>query len=109
MTEEAFVTGSRKYGSPRPDSDVDLAILVNREDAEILRHHSEGEGEEANRKIVYGKLNLIVFVKGEEDDQYQAWKKTNEVLRAMRPVTKAQATSALENMGAHGNFSGSGD
>ena len=53
---EGFLTGSRVYGVPHDESDVDLVVWVpHPEDRKILSEQSETCG-----PVRYGKLNLII-------------------------------------------------
>lgn len=101
MKYEAFITGSRAYGTPRPDSDIDLGILVSKHDADILRQYSGSK-----TKVVFGQLNLVLFEKDREEERYENWKQVNEQLRVIAPVTKDQAIRALDHVKANATFSG---
>lgn len=37
----SFLTGSRVYGTPREDSDIDLVVLVHQEELDLLHKLSE--------------------------------------------------------------------
>ena len=69
----AFITGSRAYGKPTANSDVDLVIRVNTETAQELQRLSDNPFENQGGVVVvrYGKLNLIVC---ETDEQYAVWR-----------------------------------
>lgn len=78
----AIVTGSRRYGTPRPDSDVDLVVLM--EDSETLGLLAGGADEEPRDydsrfgwPFRFGRLNLIVCTRIE---QWEAW---NEGTRSL--------------------------
>ena len=93
---EAFITGSRAYGIPRENSDIDLAVVVTEQEARILRNLSDSP-----RKTVYGRLNLVLFVNTEDGlKRYEAWKRVNDALKLVAPVTKETAISALDKAGA---------
>lgn len=66
---EAFLTGSREYGTPRLDSDIDLVIYCNEKVARLLVAERE-QTEPASKAIRFGKLNLIVCI---EKPVYDAW------------------------------------
>lgn len=98
---EAFITGSRAYGTVREDSDIDLAVVVTPEEAQLLKNLSE-----QCPKTVFGRLNLVIFVNTKDDlERYKAWKKVNEELKRRRPVTRQFAIDALELAGAHDDLS----
>lgn len=81
---ESFLTGSRVYGSPREDSDYDLVVLIDKDDANRLATGSDdGIGELAAKygqevtNLQFGKLNLILVYTQEEFD---FWRRvTNEL------------------------------
>lgn len=102
MTTEAFITGSRAYGTPRENSDLDLGVVVSAETAKVLRKMSE-----SYHKVVFGQLNLVLF----EDNsaglvRYHAWKEVNRFLKSIAPVTKDTAIKALDAAGCNKDFSG---
>lgn len=92
----AFLTGSQVYGTPRPDSDVDLVIQVSGEDFAILNQLCDGTGA-SSQSIRFGKLNLIILP---SDKKFAAWQKATDALKARKPVTREQAvkeiTAAME-------------
>lgn len=81
----AIVTGSRKYGAPRPDSDTDLVVLVSSADMRILREslaacvHSESHPDYGPRSVCFkiGPLNLIATT---DEAVYEAWVEGTEEL-----------------------------
>ena len=50
----AFLTGSRVYGEPHDESDIDLVILVDYKALKALKNFSESK-----KTIRFGKLNII--------------------------------------------------
>lgn len=44
----SFVTGSRAYGLPRPDSDLDLVVLVDQRDLDLLQTMTKDIGTNDN-------------------------------------------------------------
>lgn len=105
MSEEkneypAFVTGSRRYGTPTKTSDIDLVVLTDDNDDELIDLLSnaadEGSAPDENEvgqnegrwaSLRFGDLNLILVDKG----LYRAWKDATDELVAMKPVTRDQA------------------
>lgn len=87
----AFITGSHAYGSPSKDSDIDLAIRVDPQTAELLRSLSENGDE----PIRFGRLNLILC---ETDDQYLAWAMGTSILRKNPPHDKISAKKVLDEL-----------
>ncbi len=101
---KAFLTGSRVYGKPRPDSDIDLVILIEEKDLNKLIKMAD-ETMEANndydpkdaRCLRFGKLNLLCCL---NPKHFDVWKSgTDELLRRKRendePVSRDTAISFL--------------
>jgi hypothetical protein len=63
---KAFLTGSRVYGQPTPESDVDLVVFISEEDKEILSKLAD-----TILPIRFGKLNVIALT---NEDAFDAWK-----------------------------------
>ncbi len=83
-----FITGSRVYGDPKPDSDLDMVIIADKDVESRLLEHSGGEF-----PVRYGKLNLILCRNGKE---YDSWKEAmtkclNRKNKLGRPLTKEEA------------------
>lgn len=85
MIRKAFVTGSRAYGIPRHDSDIDLVILVDKEDLNLLlamgQEIDEGNGgydPEDARCLRFGTLNLLCCLSAKHFD---VWKTGTEILK----------------------------
>lgn len=98
----AFVTGSRKYGTVRVGSDVDLVVLVSEKDAEILSHMDEYQWNDEFRSanehswsLRFGRLNLIVTTSKE---RYESWKEGTEILESRSPVTRSEAVSLFKSL-----------
>lgn len=64
----AFITGSRAYGKPQPESDIDLVIRVESSTADNLEELS---GVKNGEPVRFGKLNLILC---RTDEEYALWK-----------------------------------
>lgn len=90
-----FLTGSRAYGRPREDSDVDLVILAPHEIMYLLcvfgNHYAGPDGDFyemgmgntenfPSASISFGQLNLIVHTSTEK---YDAWRTATQELIAM--------------------------
>lgn len=73
----AFITGSHAYGVPRPDSDVDLVVLVSKADMDKLTGLAD-DNDEIEIKypdaccavLRFGKLNLLAT---DSIAYYQTW------------------------------------
>jgi predicted nucleotidyltransferase len=78
-----FITGSRAYGEPTNESDIDLVVMVDASARNLLRMLSDTP--EATRGIVvvrFGKLNLIL---PEDEAELAVWKVgTEQLLRNKR-------------------------
>lgn len=90
----AFLTGSRAYGTPRDDSDVDLALKVSEADFTTLQSLATGRNGSGGGwiSIYFGRLNLICLKPAEFD----AWKRANDQLIAEKPVTKERAIELID-------------
>lgn len=90
----AFLTGSRVYGSPTPASDYDLVIRISNDEFYTLLPLAtktgcfEGEGSIKTPCITIGKLSLICCT---TDDEYDMWKRFTEKAKQKAPLTKKQA------------------
>lgn len=85
----AFLTGSRVYGTPRPDSDWDLCILPDQRTADML----EMLRDEETGIIRFGVMNLIVL---RDRETFDLWRQGTDELFAMRPVTRDFAIKHLQ-------------
>jgi len=96
---EAFLTGSRAYGTPREDSDIDLVVLMSPADSRTLCDHVQGD-DMAERgeydsgghsfALRFGNLNLIVTTGWRH---YACWRAGTEELVKRRPVTREEAVT----------------
>lgn len=74
-TDRAFITGSFAYGVPKPESDIDLVLLV---ECPITKYILlEAGGGVPTRFEGERKLNLIVFT---NQMRYRAWKDATRIL-----------------------------
>jgi len=90
----SFITGSRKYGKPRANSDIDLVIFLSEKDYGILRLCND---ESTNEIIRFANLNLIVCT---SEKEFAAWKVGTErcvILKRenKKPTTKLRASKAI--------------
>ena len=94
---QAFITGSRRYGSPKPTSDLDLVIRVTREEAELIAAmaHAQNRVYPQHRVIRFGYMNLIVAT---TDRQWDAWYCGTRALYQKRPVDRATAVKTFRRM-----------
>ena len=107
---KAFLTGSRAYGAPRPDSDVDMVLLADENVITLLRavcdagwldqenqydaNHSPGKSTGGSFK--FGKLNIIAF---SDEDRFMAWKiATGNLIRRDVPVDRMDARTEIRRV-----------
>lgn len=84
-----FITGSRAYGQPNAESDVDLVLLVDDLTTFTLTQQSETKAV----PVRYGNLNLILC---HSEEEYDAWEKfTQDMIEKARttgePVSSDEA------------------
>lgn len=100
----SFLTGSRAYGTPRPDSDIDLVVYVTSEDLSKLIELSDKVSEfgapggvhyEDGCCLRFGPLNLICVT---SEQHFNTWKKGTEELVAKKPVTREVAVETLKRL-----------
>lgn len=65
---QAILTGSRAYGIPTEESDIDLVIFCSPAVKLLLEKHKD---ELTGNAVRYGKLNLIPC---DRQEDYDAWK-----------------------------------
>lgn len=102
----AFITGSRAYGTPREDSDIDLVISVSPADSEILWRLTE----ETTGSVRFGRLNLIICEQEDPEKtpiKFFTWRRVTDALKALsliKPVTRDEAVSAFQKEGIGQNY-----
>lgn len=92
----AFITGSRAYGKPREDSDIDLVVRVSGDAAELLWDLSEDD-----KSCRFGRLNLILCT---TDEKFAAWKvATQQMIEGGKKLSRVAAKeiilSLMESVG----------
>ncbi len=104
---QPFVTGSRVYGTPRKDSDIDLVVLVDEATLKLLENVSEHTptrhpNEEyqigvlgLNASLRFGRLNLLCVTTPEA---YEVWKYGTEKLKKEAPVTRDRAVEVFSKL-----------
>jgi hypothetical protein len=89
----AFLTGSRVYGRPGPNSDIDLVVRVDPTTARHIRR-LQGVAMSEPTPIRFGKLNLILC---ETDEQYEVWAKgTAEMIASKQTFDKVAAKAVFD-------------
>lgn len=90
-SRRAFITGSRAYGTPTKDSDVDIVILADSDAESLLWNLSE-----SSDKILLGRANIIAC---ETEERFDLWKRGTDELIARRPVTRSEAIEHFTRIG----------
>lgn len=95
---KAFVTGSHAYGTPRPDSDIDLVVLVSPEDmARLVKMDPDSTADRygvmASSYLRFGKLNLLAV---DNMTDYLVWLHGTLELIARKPVTRDEAVAVFK-------------
>lgn len=96
----AFITGSRSYGKPTADSDIDLVVLVDYATAEVLRGFSDQQSVAGPPVIRFGKLNIIAVT---NEAEFAMWKVATETLRRKknnegRPIGRDEAKAFIDTL-----------
>jgi predicted nucleotidyltransferase len=98
----AFVTGSRRYGHAKPDSDLDLVVLVDPADLELMRQVTsaaviapEEYKDSGSVSMRFGNLNLICTTRKEA---YDVWLEGTEELEARKPVLRDDAIKLFQEL-----------
>jgi len=92
----AFITGSRRYGTPRPDSDVDLVVLLEGSAHDLLMQLGTTEPDNPYAQVRFGVLNIITL---QDADEFERWRQVTEELERRAPVTREEAVAALKAAG----------
>lgn len=86
----SFISGSRSYGTPRSDSDVDLVVLVSPLDADIIR--SLAGCNKLDEPVKFGRLNLILM---ESELEMAVWYVATEQCRKIAPLDREAAKKVI--------------
>jgi predicted nucleotidyltransferase len=89
MIKNAFLTGSRKYGIPKDDSDIDVAVLVDTSLKNFLFSQSEDKG----GSVRFGKLNLILL---DSPKEFMVWREATNTLNEQSPVSREFAIDFIK-------------
>lgn len=96
--DEPFVTGSRAYGVPRPDSDVDICCLGSPGTLLFLHECQLLKQDYADAATLrLPGYDVLIF---KSIDDLHGWKRVNDYLVSKAPVTKQTAIEAFELMAA---------
>ena len=85
-----FLVGSHVYGTPRPDSDIDLVIRMT---PEVATRLYELAGQSPDGPLRFGALNLIPAL---DDEQYAAWVKGLEQVMLLRQAGSVSCAVARD-------------
>lgn len=101
MSNNGYITGSRAYGIPSDESDIDLVVCLPREDIEKLWSLTEG-----SITLMFGKLNLVAFNIDDPEDmeRYKSWSAAHDRLMAIKPVTKERAIQEFREANAESAY-----
>jgi len=95
----AFLTGSHAYGTPHKQSDIDLAILVDRETrlapARLGQMETNAEYPARSTPLRFGDLNLLVF---ECPITFEAWRMGTAVLKCEALVAREAAVALIKRL-----------
>ncbi len=89
---KSFLTGSRVYGTPKEDSDLDLCVFVTQAALEELRKMADKVGNSRGDSLMFGKLNLLCFTKQSE---FEAWHNATVELCCIAPVSRDRAIEEI--------------
>lgn len=86
-----FITGSRAYGTPTAESDVDLVIppMISQDQHTIVKL-----SDNLDIPIKYGNLNLII---APTEEAFWLWWKCTKELKQIKPVTRECAINLIES------------
>lgn len=98
---KATFSGSRVYGKPGADSDLDLLMLVTPEELGLLRtmqdHPDRASQLSSNRpyySLRFGNLNVIATT---DPKMYAAWTEATQELSAVGPVDRDYACRTFQH------------
>lgn len=107
---KSFLTGSRVYGVPKSDSDIDLVVLVNEDDIKKLLPMADGadghggcEHYEDGVSLRFGKLNLLCVTK---ERHFELWRRGTNEIKEHAPVTRDFAITYLANLRKQNHIDG---
>jgi hypothetical protein len=104
---KTLLTGSRVYGTPRQDSDLDMVVLIEDQNDYNLLYNMGGQHSTNQTRLHtdqlyngvsmrFGNLNVIAILNDERT--FKAWEAGTEFLKKIAPVTKETACMVFETM-----------
>jgi len=96
---KSYFTGSQVYGTPRPDSDIDLVIRMSSEELAKIVHAQVADTvvwfeNSPTASLKFGKLNVIACI---TDDAFEKWAVSTVQLELRAPVTREEAIRTYKN------------
>ena len=94
----SILTGSRVYGTPRKDSDLDLVVLMEpKEAADLAMFHGisleRDESHYPSAQFHAGKINIIIET---SKDAFEVWVKGTHDLMERLPVDRDTAVAHFD-------------
>ncbi len=100
----AIVTGSRVYGYPTEESDLDVVVLLSAADVDrvvtalgLVVPKDQDDNAYPTLQFKQGKLNLIMET---DPDRFEIWSRGTQTLKAMAPVKRDQAVALFKQLRA---------
>lgn len=97
MSHLSFMTGSHVYGTPKPESDIDLVVRIEPDELEELRRSMNTtdpvDDYGTSHSLRFGSLNLICCT---TDEWFEDWKQGTEVLAKKKPVEREEAVRVFK-------------
>lgn len=95
---KALLTGSRVYGTPRLDSDIDLVVLMDK-----VTYLQLAERSERGPVLRFGALNIIPV---EDEKQLGLWQRGTAQCLSEAPCSRVRAKVIFNALGVTGEVSG---
>lgn len=98
MIGESFATGSRVYGTSRPDSDWDIVVRTDIGEIPGFECTTASTYFGNDMESASGRCGAINFIFIFTDARFEMWRKGTEFLKAHGPVTRDQAVRTFERL-----------
>ena len=105
----SFVTGSHAYGTPQVDSDIDLVVLVSKNDLQRMIEMTEAPEHERDYifaggiPLRFGRMNVIACI---DRKLFDLWRKGTAYLKTKRPVSRDYACKYFQKLRERAGYSG---
>ncbi len=94
-----FLTGSKAYGTPREDSDTDIAVFIA---PDLVAEIEDIVQVRPNRGVLTcGKTQFLVFT---DRAEFELWRKGTDDLIKLKPVTREFACAHFASLGLSGPY-----